>query len=58
MKRRSIQGGPNPNEVRRMAKERRTMINDLVKGVEQRKSTQTVAENKLQCAIRSLIEGN
>ncbi|MET3726936.1 argininosuccinate lyase [Fictibacillus halophilus] len=58
VKRRSIQGGPNPNEVRRMAKERRTMINDLVKGVEQRKSTQTVAENKLQCAIRSLIEGN
>ncbi|MBH0173772.1 argininosuccinate lyase [Fictibacillus sp. 23RED33] len=58
VKRRSIQGGPNPDEVRRMAKERRTMINDLVKGVEQRKSTQTVAENKLQCAIRSLIEKN
>ncbi|ANC78665.1 argininosuccinate lyase [Fictibacillus phosphorivorans] len=58
VKRRRIQGGPNHDEVRRMAGVRRTVINDLVKDVEQRKSTQTTAENKLQCAICSLIEGN
>ncbi|MED1862488.1 argininosuccinate lyase [Fictibacillus nanhaiensis] len=57
VKRRSIQGGPNPDEVRRMAKERRIVINDLVKRLKERKTSQTLAEYKLQCAIRSLIEG-
>ncbi|MGM0805715.1 MAG: argininosuccinate lyase [Bacillota bacterium] len=58
VKRRSIQGGPNPDEVRRMAGERHTVINDLVKCLDKRKTNQTLAENKLQCAICSLIEGN
>lgn len=58
VKRRSIQGGPNPDEVRRMSGERSTMINDVVKRLEERKSTQTLAEKKLQNAIRSLIEEN
>jgi argininosuccinate lyase len=58
VKRRSIQGGPNPDEVRRMAGERRTVINELVKSLEEIKMNQTLAKNKLQCAIRSLIEGN
>lgn len=58
LKRRSIQGGPNPDEVRRMAGKRHTVINDLVKCLEKRKMNQTLAEKKLQCAIRSLIDGN
>ncbi len=58
VKRRSIQGGPNPDEVRRMAGERYTVINDRVKRLEERKTNQTIAENMLQCAIRSLIEEN
>jgi argininosuccinate lyase len=58
VKRRSIQGGPNSDEVRRMAGERHTVVNDLVKSLEERKRNQTIAKNKLQVAIHSLIEGN
>jgi argininosuccinate lyase len=55
--RRNIQGGPNPDEVRRMAKERKGIIVSFEEQLTKEKINLRTAEEKLKKVIISLIEG-
>lgn len=58
VKRRNIQGGPNPNEVRRITSERRGVIAAFEEQLAKEKINLYDAEKKLKGAVKNLIEGN
>jgi argininosuccinate lyase len=56
VKRRNIQGGPNPDEVRRMDEERRMVIGAFEKRLQKERDLLRSAETKLTEAVQKLIE--
>jgi argininosuccinate lyase len=54
--RRTIQGGPNPNEVRRMTRERKLVLEQLDRKLRDEKSRLVSAEKKLSKAVYQLID--
>jgi argininosuccinate lyase len=58
VKRRTIQGGPNPDEVRRMASDREKIMDSLKKKLQGEKIRLQAAEIKLEEAMTSLIGEN
>jgi argininosuccinate lyase len=54
--RRNIQGGPNPKEVRRMGKERKEILFDIEKRLNQEKVRLVKTDAILNKAVQRLIE--
>jgi argininosuccinate lyase len=56
VKRRNIQGGPNPDEVRRMDEERKMVIGAFKKRLQKERDLLRSAEKKLTEAVQKLID--
>jgi argininosuccinate lyase len=56
VKRRTIQGGPNPNEVRRMGKERKEILFNIEKRLKQEKVQLVKTDAILNKAVQRLME--